>query len=157
MLTRQEYVAVCEKCAKRKFDRNKGIVCSLTNEHANFESTCTDFETDPEAIKRIERTKNHTQEMAMRQTGGNTYKKRDYFIAEKKMMNGGVAGGIMMVVGGLVWLIGGLTVNIVFYYPLFLIIGGIIVIIKNAAKKVNELSKPDTSGILDDKKDMEVF
>nr|WP_321409579.1 toxin-antitoxin system YwqK family antitoxin [uncultured Carboxylicivirga sp.] len=46
-MTRQEQLEFCKKCTKRKSDINRGIICSLTNEKADFEGTCKDFEGDP--------------------------------------------------------------------------------------------------------------
>lgn len=46
-MTREEYLEFCMICTKRKMDMGKGIVCSLTNEHANFDTNCKDFVKDP--------------------------------------------------------------------------------------------------------------
>lgn len=43
-MTREEHLKFCKICEKQKFDPKKGIVCSLTNEVATFESECPDFE-----------------------------------------------------------------------------------------------------------------
>jgi hypothetical protein len=51
-MDRKEHLKICKRCANRKFDMNKGIVCGLTNEIANFELNCTDYIADEEAIKR---------------------------------------------------------------------------------------------------------
>lgn len=50
-MNRNEHLAFCSKCTKRKFDFNKGIVCSLTMEHADFTNYCQDFSTDPKELK----------------------------------------------------------------------------------------------------------
>lgn len=39
-------IEVCKKCSNRKFDREKGIVCGLTNLKPAFEQTCPSFEQD---------------------------------------------------------------------------------------------------------------
>nr|WP_321451585.1 toxin-antitoxin system YwqK family antitoxin [uncultured Carboxylicivirga sp.] len=46
-MTRQEQLEFCKKCTKRKSDINRGIICSITNEKADFENECKDFEEDP--------------------------------------------------------------------------------------------------------------
>lgn len=52
---REMYLAICQTCLKSKFDRKKGLVCTLTNEHANFNlnSTCPDYDID-EKFTRIQ-------------------------------------------------------------------------------------------------------
>ncbi|WP_425391191.1 hypothetical protein [Ekhidna sp.] len=50
-MTRTEHLAFCSKCTNRKTDFDKGIVCSLTMEHADFIDYCPDFSTDPKELK----------------------------------------------------------------------------------------------------------
>lgn len=45
-MTRKEQLLFCEKCTNRKMDIDKGIVCSLTYEHATFLNNCYDFTED---------------------------------------------------------------------------------------------------------------
>ena len=45
-MTREEHVKFCKICKNRKLDRNKGIVCELTNEIADFVDECSNFEED---------------------------------------------------------------------------------------------------------------
>ncbi|MFT5819487.1 MAG: hypothetical protein ACI8ZM_000711 [Crocinitomix sp.] len=42
---RQMYLEICQTCTKSKFDRQKGLVCSLTNTQANFDlnKSCPDY------------------------------------------------------------------------------------------------------------------
>lgn len=49
-MTREEHLKFCNICTKRKFNTQKGIICSLTNEIADFNTTCPNFEKD-ETIK----------------------------------------------------------------------------------------------------------
>ena len=37
-MTREEQVAFCKVCKFKSFDPNKGIICKLTNEKADFEN-----------------------------------------------------------------------------------------------------------------------
>lgn len=53
-MTREEHLKSCKICKNKKFDRNKGIVCKLTNEIADFEETCSNFEEDIELVKEKE-------------------------------------------------------------------------------------------------------
>jgi hypothetical protein len=146
MLTRAEYVAICDTCLKRRFDSKQGIVCSLTGNHADFETTCRSFEVDQLAADRAARIKQHEKE---------DVESRGPFALEKKMFSGGIFGGILMIAGGLAWLIGGLAADIIFYYPIFLIIAGIVVLIKGLAQKAQEIQKRDMSHVLDDRKGLD--
>jgi hypothetical protein len=47
MLTRTQQLEFCQRCSKRKFDPNRGIICSLTQDIAKFKKDCPDFEKDP--------------------------------------------------------------------------------------------------------------
>lgn len=55
-MTRQERLKFCKTCQNKKFDFNKGILCSLTNDFANFEDSCPDFQLD-EKIQSLENYK----------------------------------------------------------------------------------------------------
>lgn len=45
-MKREEHLEFCSVCKKRSFDRQIGIVCSLTEKIADFEGNCLDFEED---------------------------------------------------------------------------------------------------------------
>ena len=45
-MTRDEHLAYCKICLNGKIDIHKGLVCTLTNEIADFESTCPEFKED---------------------------------------------------------------------------------------------------------------
>ena len=51
-MTRDEHLVYCKICLNRKIDIHKGLVCTLTNEIADFESTCPEFKED--AVKKEE-------------------------------------------------------------------------------------------------------
>jgi len=42
-MTRSEQVAFCKKCVNRKFDPQRGIICGLTMEPAQFSDYCQNF------------------------------------------------------------------------------------------------------------------
>lgn len=46
MTTRAEQLAYCKVCTNRSFDLQKGVVCKLTGEHADFIDSCPDFTLD---------------------------------------------------------------------------------------------------------------
>jgi uncharacterized RDD family membrane protein YckC len=45
-MNREQQLKSCKVCTKRKFDRRKGIVCSLTDEQATFVGDCESFDKD---------------------------------------------------------------------------------------------------------------
>lgn len=52
-MERKERVEFCKKCTKRKFSREKGLLCGITNAYATFEIDCADFEEDTKEYERI--------------------------------------------------------------------------------------------------------
>ncbi|MFT6638880.1 MAG: hypothetical protein ACJAYP_001466 [Flavobacterium sp.] len=42
-MTRKEQLVFCERCTNRKMDIEKGILCSITNEHAAFTVECPEY------------------------------------------------------------------------------------------------------------------
>jgi hypothetical protein len=61
-MTREEHLKFCAVCTKRSFNPKIGIVCSLTQEVANFENSCPDYAEDPHEVKmeemKVQRVKN---------------------------------------------------------------------------------------------------
>ncbi|MGJ3233491.1 toxin-antitoxin system YwqK family antitoxin [Marivirga sp.] len=49
-MTREDQLQFCKKCINRKMDMQQGLICSLTNEKANFKDNCEDFQID-ESVK----------------------------------------------------------------------------------------------------------
>lgn len=45
-MTDKDRIRICSQCKKRYLSLQKGIVCSLTGEHATFESECPDYDED---------------------------------------------------------------------------------------------------------------
>lgn len=57
-MDRTKQLEYCKKCTKQKFDPRQGIICSLTNQKADFESECEYFEIDQaKIITKIEKQK----------------------------------------------------------------------------------------------------
>lgn len=42
-MTREQQLIFCKNCQNKKFNRDKGIVCALTDDIARFENKCADF------------------------------------------------------------------------------------------------------------------
>ena len=57
-MTREERLKLCEMCAHCKRDIQRGMVCGLTNEYADFEGDCPQFVASQHylAQKRTEKT-----------------------------------------------------------------------------------------------------
>ena len=47
-MTREEHLQFCTVCQNRKFDSQLGLVCGLTNQLADFESSCEHYSEDLE-------------------------------------------------------------------------------------------------------------
>jgi hypothetical protein len=128
------------------------MVCSLTEEHADFDTTCPDFEKDELAVVRIERMKQAQKEEDSLLPAA--------LAIEGKPTSNKIIYGFLMIGGGLLWIIIGLfALERFFFYPVIMIIIGIGVIIKASVEKAqeikNNLQKPDTSHVLDDSKDLD--
>ncbi len=125
----------CKQCNLRNFNREKGVVCSLTGEHATFDATCESFDRDEDEAKKIQLQKQQaTQTQAS--SGSKT--------------NMGIIGGSLAIVGAIVWFFGGLAINRIFFYPFFLVVYGIISIVKGVNQMKAEKSKIVYNDILDD-------
>jgi len=45
-MTRDQHLVSCKVCENRKTDLQRGLVCKLTNEYADFEMSCPDYAED---------------------------------------------------------------------------------------------------------------
>jgi len=50
-MNRTKQLEFCKICENQKFDTHKGIICSLTNDKADFIGTCPSFKEKPEMKK----------------------------------------------------------------------------------------------------------
>lgn len=50
-MDRTEHIKVCKRCMNRKFDKQKGLICGLTDEVATFEVQCFSYVRDEKAIE----------------------------------------------------------------------------------------------------------
>ncbi len=123
-MTTSEPLEWCEKCTLRAFSRDKGIVCSLTNNKPNFVDTCPDFSEDERAAKRIELEKTTKAEADKPSVLG---------------MNSGIGGGIVLIALSIAWFVFGLfSMNRIFFYPPVLLVIGIIAIVRGANKQTHK-------------------
>lgn len=49
-MTREEHLEFCRRCLNRKFDLDRGIICGLTGQIANFEKECENFNVDNSVV-----------------------------------------------------------------------------------------------------------
>lgn len=61
-MTREEYVNICRTCNNKTFDRQKGIVCNLTNNIAAFDTTCVNYSKSAETTNQFNRISSATEE-----------------------------------------------------------------------------------------------
>lgn len=116
MNTREEHLKSCKICLKRKFLMEKGLVCSLTNEWADFDDKCPDFKLDNvAAIQQKNIDSARKEEGLSLETGG---------LHVIGIKNGAVAGFIILGLG-LAWLFGGIIyMGLIFYYSFAIILIG---------------------------------
>ena len=50
--TREQQLAFCNICTNRKFHKEKGLLCGLSDDYASFQDTCPDFALDGVQEKR---------------------------------------------------------------------------------------------------------
>lgn len=56
-MTREEHLEYCKVCTNRSFDSKRGVVCGITNNIADFDIECPEYNPDSEAIASRERVK----------------------------------------------------------------------------------------------------
>lgn len=49
-MTREQHLAYCKICTNRSFNPQYGIVCSITNQVADFDPTCANFNPQADAV-----------------------------------------------------------------------------------------------------------
>ena len=144
MLTRKEYVDYCSVCTKRKFDMKKGQICSLTNEYPEFDSECQERDIDENLLEKQVRFKEQKEKDLI---------EAKTFGLSKFGIKNQFASGVIVAGGGLTWLIVGLSQDIIFFYPIILIVIGIVLIIKSISDKIRksaqELKNKEKDQILD--------
>lgn len=123
-MTREQQLQYCRVCTNRKMDLQTGLICNLTGNAADFQEKCADFSLDKIALEKFkEKIVQRQQEDA----------DRGFFGPEKKGIQKGVLGGVLMVVIAVAWFLLGLAANRIFFYPPVLLVIGIFAIIKGAA------------------------
>ena len=141
-LTREEYLSFCKVCKKRAFNREKGIVCSLTDDHAAFEGdSCPDQEIDQAQVHHLERK----AEVDRQIEEGEDFS----FMGIEDPLTAGILASVVAIA----WFIGGLAAGRIFFYPPVLLILGLIAVNKGVKHRAQEKRlrkfKEENSEILD--------
>lgn len=125
-MTLQDRLNYCKICTNRKMDFQTGIVCSLTGEKPAFENNCESFNADQAEVDRYQQRDAMVEEGEYGGGGG--------FAPEKKGLEKGVLGGVLMMIIAVVWFVVGWTAGYIFYYPPILFIIGLVGLIRGVAQ-----------------------
>ena len=149
-------LSFCKKCTLRDFSPKQGIICSLTNEPADFEESCDSFKEDAKEAKRLAKV---AEDQRLAAIEAKSIKVQEELIKKDAQssntlglsvigIKSGVAAGIIAILGALVWFIIGLMSGYIFFYPPLLFILGVFVLIKGLVNKKKRKLKADEA-ILD--------
>jgi len=104
-MTREEQLVFCKKCTNRKMDMQRGLICSLTGEQANFTDECPDFNLDSTVKVELDDTEPIEQKAIRETLSDEVYQRlrleQNFPIA----IIGGIAAGV---IGAIMW--GAITV-----------------------------------------------
>lgn len=139
-MTRDFHLSFCKKCSLRSFNSKKGIVCKLTGEHADFETECPSFDLDEVASERVEREDKVKAAHRL---------KEETFGLDKFGFSNRLAAAKGLVFIGLIWFTLGIgLVERIFFWPLGMILFGVVFWIVEGKKKLD--AKRIKRGELDD-------
>ncbi len=114
MKTREDYVKICQRCEKRAMSMKLGIICTLTQQPADYETlVCPSFVLD----EKVERLQNASA------------------IEQANEAKNNLGGGILFLIVGVIWLVIGIFLNRFFYLSILMIIGGIVGIVRQSLNK----------------------
>lgn len=144
-MTREAQLEYCTLCLNRKFSLKEGVICALTEVRADFDDTCPSYSEDADAVKR----KKELAELRLaREQESETAGLSKYGIKNQ------LVAGLIVFLAGLMWLVVGLVgLNLLFFFPMFMIAIGLVIIAlglrKEVAKKRAMLENERRSEILD--------
>jgi hypothetical protein len=119
-MTLDERLKFCRICTNRRIDSAVGLVCNLTNIKPAFESTCASIVVDqPEANRLI----------ALEQSA-KAQEDAGYFATEKKGIDKGVLGGVVMIAIAVIWFGVGWAAGYIYFYPPILFVIGLYALVK---------------------------
>ncbi|MBS2213659.1 hypothetical protein KEM09_19780 [Carboxylicivirga mesophila] len=99
-MTRQEQLAFCKKCTNRQSDIQQGLLCRLTGEKADFETSCKHFKRDEYVKDTVIDTANDTDQSILRGLDANSLNQlkehQDFYYA--------LIGGLLAsLISGVLW------------------------------------------------------
>lgn len=136
-MDRAYQLSFCKQCGLREFSKHEGIICSLTNEKATFETECADYSHDERlAIQREVLEEEQLQsEKAQATMGLDTFG-----------IKNGIAAGVIAMAGAVIWFFAGASIDIIFFYPPLLFTLGLIALVRGI--KVRRASRKKRSNDL---------
>lgn len=131
----------CMHCMNKKFDPKRGVVCNLTDDKPTWDFSCPDYERN-EARYNDHLAKKKEEEAI--QASNNTMG------LSKIGIRNGIVAGIIILAAATTWFIWGLTVDIIFFYPIILFVFGMIILIRGIIKQKQQKARTRSSSeILD--------
>lgn len=119
----------------------EGIVCGLTSLKPSFEENCISFNLDQEEKEKVEEAKRLTEEAQLKDdTMG---------LSSFGVKSMSLAGWIVISIS-IIWFLGGfLFLSSIFFYPIILLVLGIITVVKGNRKRNKSIPKHHKKDILD--------
>ncbi len=103
-MTREDYVSYCSKCTQQSFDSQKGLVCGLTSDIPNFDTTCADFT----AAKKISVADEKLQQDDNRYSPAAI---RSILLQQQDLTYAIIGGFFVAIIGALIWAIITVSIN----------------------------------------------
>ncbi len=140
-MLREQRLAYCKQCLKRSFRTDKGIVCSLTGEHATFDVSCADYEEDSDLVaKNKERNRILEEKELNSETWG---------LSSIGIKNLVVVGVIFLVLSIVAQAVLFFSFGLISLYPIIVFALAIATIVKGVSRN-KEKKKKKQGDILDD-------
>lgn len=133
-MKREDRLEFCQACKNQKFDMQKGVICSLTNEQATFEDSCLDYIEDPIAKEQNLQRKEQRRDM--------TIDDESFGLSTSFGVKNGILAGQIAIAVAIIWfIVGFFLLDRIFFYPFVLLVLGIIAWQKGLKRKDEEQNK----------------
>ena len=123
-----DYDYFCRRCTYYDFSFDQGVLCKLTNQKPCYQDKCHNFIRDLEREQELIRDQKRIRDFEARGESN------EFFAIEKKGIEKGILGGIIMMGIALIWFLAGLTAGYIFFYPPVLFIIGVYAFVKGLMK-----------------------
>ena len=118
------YDYFCGRCINYQFSLDQGLLCKLTQKKPDFIDECSSFVLDSDREQRQLNEQKRLDALEARSA------ENEAFAPEKKGVQKGIIGGIIMIAIAIIWFFVGLAAGYIFFYPPILFIIGIYALIK---------------------------